>query len=80
MAFLKEDGSLDVERISSLPLDEFINVVENLTQEQWKEFIDKCEPYNVKGPVVPIVVDYPIEEDGVDADVLLEELRKKCHK
>jgi hypothetical protein len=29
---------------------------------------------------VPIVVDYPIEEDGVDADVLLEELRKKCHK
>lgn len=68
-------------RISCLPLDKFAKVVEDLTQKQWKEFISKCKPYTVMatGPIEPIVVDYPMEEDGVDADEVLERL-KMCEK
>jgi hypothetical protein len=75
---LKEDGSLDVMRISCLPLDIFTKVVEDLTQEQWKEFSAKCKPYTVTatGPIEPIVVDYPIEEDGVDALEFLNKMRR----
>lgn len=80
MEFLKEDGSLDVERLANLPLKEFINAVEGLSQEQWNEFIAKCEPYAVTGPVEPIVVDFSVVEDGVDADVVLENLRQMCKK
>lgn len=80
MEYLKEDGSLDVERLANLPLKEFINAVEELSQEQWNEFIAKCELYAVTGPVEPIVVDSSIAEDGVDADVVLENLRKMCYK
>lgn len=74
MQYLKEDGSLDVERLANLPLKEFINAVEELSQEQWNEFIAKCELYAVTGPVDSIVVDSSIAEDGVDADVVLEDL------
>ena len=80
MEYLKEDGSLDVERLANLPLKEFINAVEELSQEQWNEFIAKCELYAVTGPVDSIVVDSSIAEDGVDADVVLENLRKMCYK
>ena len=80
MEYLKEDGSLDVERLANLPLKEFTNAVEQLSQEQWNEFIAKCELYAVTGPVEPIVVDSSIAEDGVDADVVLENLRKMCYK
>ena len=76
MEYLKEDGSLDVERLANLPLKEFTNAVEQLSQEQWNEFIAKCELYAVTGPVDSIVVDSSIAEDGVDADVVLENLRK----
>ena len=31
MALLKEDGSLDVERICALPIEEFIKEMESLT-------------------------------------------------
>ena len=80
MEYLKEDGSLDAERLANLPLKEFINAVEELSQEQWNEFIAKCELYAVTGPVEPIVVDSSIAEDGVDADVVLDNLRKMCYK
>lgn len=36
--FLKEDGSMDVESINNLPLDEFIEVIENLTNDEYLEY------------------------------------------
>lgn len=75
MIFLKEDGSLDVEQMLSLPLEEFIDVVGDMSQDQWDEFITKSEPYMTEGPIVPIVDDRPIEEIGIDADELLNNLR-----
>lgn len=38
---LKEDGSLDIERIKTLPLKEYIGQISHLTKEQHKEYVSK---------------------------------------
>ena len=38
MEFLKEDGSLDVERIRKLPLEEKCRVIGRFTREQVEEY------------------------------------------
>lgn len=40
MALLKEDGSLDIEKINKLPLDEYKKEIYSLSREQYKEFMD----------------------------------------
>ena len=62
MALLKEDGSLDVERINQLPLEEYMEEMGTLTQEQIEEYISKL-PINESGvPVCPTKVGYTIED------------------
>lgn len=62
MARLKEDGSLDVERINKLSLEVYMEEIGSLTQKQVKEYLSKV-PINVtKEPIHPIKVDYTIEE------------------
>ncbi|MCF0179198.1 MAG: hypothetical protein HUJ97_02980 [Bacteroidales bacterium] len=39
MVYLNENGSLDIERINSLPLEEHMKVIGSLTKEQYKEFL-----------------------------------------
>lgn len=39
MALLKEDGSLNVEWIDSLPYEEWMDVLNEMTQEQEAEYI-----------------------------------------
>ena len=41
MALLKEDGSLDVERINKLPYEEKIHEISKLTREQVEEYFSK---------------------------------------
>ena len=41
MALLKEDGSLDIERINQLPIEEYMEEVGNFTNEQRKEYYSK---------------------------------------
>ena len=41
MALLKEDGSLDIERINNLPLEEYMEAMGDLTEEQIKEYNSK---------------------------------------
>lgn len=41
MALLKEDGSLDVERIRALPLEEHKREVESMNQSQFREYYSK---------------------------------------
>lgn len=76
MALLKEDGSLDVERINQLPLEEYMEEMGSLTQEQVKEYLSKVPLVESNGPIQPIVVDYPMEEDGVDAEEFLNKQRE----
>lgn len=41
MVLLKEDGSLDVERINKLPLDERLEEIGRFTREQVEEYFPK---------------------------------------
>ena len=75
MVYLKEDGSLDVEKIRKLQLEEKMKVIHSLTKEQKKEYWDKVPC--VEGPPKVIKVDYPMEQDGVDAFEFLKKMRQK---
>ena len=39
MALLKEDGSLDIERINKLPLEEHMKEIGSFTREQFKQYV-----------------------------------------
>ena len=60
MALLKEDGSLDVERINKLPREEYLREIGRFTREQMKEYISKT-PVSY-GPIRPVKVDYKMED------------------
>jgi len=77
MAFLKEDGSLDIERINSLPYEEYMDAMGDLTQEQVQEYLSKLPINESNEPVRAVLVDYPM---GVDADELINNLGKRYEK
>ena len=78
--YLKEDGSLDVERINKLPIEEYMDVMGDLTQEQYKYYLSKLpinESYH--GPTKAVVVDDTLAEEieRGDAEDFLNEMREK---
>lgn len=77
MALLKEDGSLDIEKMNSLPLEEWMDEMGDLTQEQVEEYLSKLPINESNEPMKAMVVDYPMEEDGVDIEDYLNKQRKK---
>lgn len=82
MIFLKEDGSLDIERINALPLLEYMNMIGDLTDEQMDEYRAKQPINESKGPKKIVHVDFTREEAiqrgwMVDAEELLNNLREK---
>lgn len=81
MVFLKEDGSLDIERINKLPLEEYMDMMGDLTQEQVREYVTKLPINESKEPMKAVIVDYTLEEEiergGVIAEDLINNLRKK---
>ena len=60
MDYLKEDGSLDVERIRNLPLDERFHEIGRFTREQMEEYFSKCPVCH--GPIKPVKVNYKMED------------------
>ena len=84
MALLKEDGSLDIERINNLPYEEYMEKMGTLTQEQVKEYISKLPINESVEPVTAIEVDYTLEDElekgAVLADDLLNKLREKLRR
>lgn len=50
MPLLKEDGSLDIEWINNLPLEEHIHTIFHLTEEQHKEYVSKLPLNETKKP------------------------------
>lgn len=74
MAFLKEDGSLDIEYYNSLPLEEWMDEFASLTDEQVDEYISKLPANESKGPVRVIVSDYTLEEELERGAITHEEL------
>lgn len=76
MVFLKEDGSLDIERINNLPIDEYIYIIENLTESQ-REYYHSHLPVNDGTQNTDAVfVDYNMEDEigrgGVEAVAFLK--------
>ncbi len=85
MALLKEDGSLDIERINKLPLEEYMEEMGTLTQEQVKEYISKLPVNESKEPMQAIVVNYTLDEELdrgciFDADEVINNIGKNCEK
>ena len=78
---LKEDRSLDIERINKLPLEEYMDMMGDLTQEQVREYVTKLPINESKEPMKAVIVDYTLEEEiergGVIAEDLINNLRKK---
>lgn len=82
MAFLKEDGSLDIEYYNSLPLEEWMDEFASLTDEQVDEYISKLPANESKEPVRVIVSDYTLEEELergsiFDAEEVINNIGKK---
>lgn len=82
MALLKEDGSLDIERINKLPIIEWMNFMGELTDEQFEEYKKNC-PLNegINSEMVHIV-HCTMEEDMETAGFIrlsdvLNKLRKE---
>ena len=82
MALLKEDSSLDVERINKLPYEEYMDVMGTLTEAQVNEYLSALPINESKEPVQSVVVDYGLDDErsGVDADVLLNNMKKRYGK
>lgn len=82
MILLKEDGSLDIERINQLPIEEYMEVVGDFTQEQRKEYFSNQPINEEKGSVKVIIAESTLEEDierrgMVNADEFLNKMREK---
>ena len=82
--YLKEDGSLDVERINKLPIDEYTDVMGNLTQEQIEEYISKLPINESHEPMHVVKVDYTLEEElkrgSVIAKDYINNMRERLKK
>ena len=79
MALLKEDGSLDIERINNLPLEEYMEEVGNLTQEQYREYVSKLPINESKECTQAVEVNFGFDDkrSGVDAKDFMNKLRKR---
>ncbi len=85
MAILKEDGSLDIDRINKLPFEEYMDAMGDLTQEQVAEYLSKLSLNESNEPMRPVEVNYTLEEDiknngAVIFDDLLNKIKNSCGK
>ena len=77
MALLKEDGSLDIERINQLPIEEYIQEIESLNEEQYKYYFSKLPINESKQCTKAIEVDYTLEEELERGSVIAEDFLNK---
>ena len=59
---LKEDGSLDVERIRQLPFEENKRELSRFTREQMNEYVSQIPINESHEPVKIVEVDYKMED------------------
>ena len=62
MALLKEDGSLDVDRIRKLPFEDKKRELSRFTREQMNEYVSKIPINESHEPVKVVEVDYKMED------------------
>lgn len=80
MVYLKEDGSLDIERIDKLPVEEHMSMLGELTSKQWDYYISTWPINESNDCPRNIIVDYTMEDEikrgtAVDATAFLKKMR-----
>ena len=80
MVFLKEDRSLDIERINKLPLEEYMDMMGDLTQEQVREYVTKLPINESKEPMKAVIVDYTLDEELERGAVIAKDLINNLKK
>lgn len=82
MVFLREDGSLDIDRIDQLPVEGHMDMLGEFTSKQMEEYLSKLPVFDESQCPRAIIVDYGRDDprSGVDAEALLKELRNKYLK
>ena len=80
MTFLNEDGSLNIERINSLPIEEYMEVMGDLTQEQVQEYLSKSPINESNEPMRGIKINYRLQEDLDRGCIILDEYLKNKRK
>lgn len=81
----KEDGSLDVERIDQLPVEEHMRVLGEFTSKQMDEYLSRSSIIEDKNCPRNIIVDYSMEDEiergtAVDIDKYLREWKTELEK
>ena len=79
MVPLKEDGSLDIELIKKLPLDDYLEALGSFTHQQLQEYMSKLPEDRNDEPMCAIRVDFDLDDprSGVDTDKYLALKKKK---
>lgn len=78
MALLKENGSLDIKWINQLPMQEYMTVMNDLSEERYDEYISHLPINESKRCTRILKVNYPMEKDGVDMDEIINYLSNIC--
>ena len=78
MVYLKEDGSLDVERIRKLHIEERARMVSSFNDNQLKCYISKFPINESQQPIkaVPVNYDFDDTRSGIDADEFFNKMEK----
>ena len=80
MKILKEDGSLDIDVIKKLPIDQYLDQLGQLSYPQMLECISKLQQLNeAKKPIQPIKVDYGFDDErsGVNLEEFIKNEKRK---
>lgn len=79
---LKEDGHLDIECINKLPILDYMEVVGNLTAEQYKYYVSKSPVNESNEPITveKINIEDALKKGWVDANEFLKKMRDKYEK
>lgn len=80
MVFLKEDGSLDIERINQLPIEEYMKMIGELSDEQLIQYDSTFPKNDGTQHTTPIKVDYTLEDEIKRGGVILKDYLKEKMK
>ncbi len=76
--------NLDIKRINQLPIEEYMDVVGDLTEEQYEEYLSKLPINESNESMKAVVVDYTLEEElergAVIAEDYINNLRNRLMK
>lgn len=74
---LKEDGKLDIDLIHQLPIEEYIEVIENLSSKQNDYYCSNLSPNDGFAHTKAIFVDYTMEDEIARGAVNIREYIKE---